>query len=678
MIFFVLAIISALLVFFYYHKTNPHISTSLKWILGIIRFSFFFIVLILLITPTLHFHRGKKQQPFSAIALDISGSMNQIFANETTKKTISKEFVSKLEDFLNKKNINYKIYNFSNGLQSDTLKTDIFLSLNEIQKKEKGQNLSDIILVSDGLNHNNNNFPVLKEINIPVSVAILGENPKYLDIAIKDVITNNPVYLNTETEIKVVVEGNLYGKDILVKLWDEDKLVSSKNFSNIGKSNEFLISYTPTNIGFKKMRISVELKGENESNLINNQREFLLNVVKDRAQILIITSQLNWDIAFIHKALAKNEKLKVNLIEKRKDGYYLENDKVSVADFLVQSDLLIMHNRNRFGFTDKIYNEIKNFVKRGGNILYIDKVDKKLNDILPLYQSKYVKEVSVNLLLTSLADDYKTFSIRESGKEMKKILEELPPISAYFYSPQKNAEVLAVADLPTQNPVIAFSSYFDGNVLMLAANSLYLWKMWEDPQSEWFDEFFNSIVQWLINTDIKKRFICATNKLQYMEGEPVDFSALIFDERMNMISNQDILLKVKKDDEIIEKYLTEQDNKYLTTLDGLTKGKYHYKVECVLGNNLLVDKGEFLIEPLPLEESSTGINTSFLKFIASQTDGKIVEDEEDFENLLTIRREPKQIVLTTEIELWKKWYIPVVAILLISSELFIRRRKGLL
>ena len=678
MIFFILAIISATLVFFYYRKTNPYISNYLKWILGIIRFLFFFIVLILLITPILHFHKRKKQHPFSAIVLDISGSMNQMLDSGETKGAISKKFISKLENFNNTKDINYKIYNFSNGLEDDTLRTDIFLSLDQIQKKGIDQNLSDIILISDGLNHNNNNFPILKEISIPVSVVILGENPKYTDISIKDIITNNPVYLDTETEIKVVVKTNLNDQNIIIKLWDENRLVSTEIFSDIQKVDEFLLTYNPKSVGFKKMRVSVELEQGYESNLLNNQREFLLNVVKDRVKILVLTSQLNWDVTFIHRVLKKNEKLEVNLVEKRKDGYYFENEKVSVFDFLIQSDLLIMHNRNSFNLTNKEYEEIINSVKRGRNLIYFDKIDKQLSDLLPLVESKYKEEINTNILLTSNADNYQTFSIRRNIKDMRKLWEELPPINVYFYSPKKNVEILTVANLSTQNPVIALSSYFSGNVLMFAGSGFYRWKMWEDSENEWFDEFMNSIVNWFTNTDIKNRFLCTTNKLQFMEGEPVDFSILIFDEKMNTISRQDILLKVRKADEIIEKYLTEKNNKYITTINGLEKGKYNFQAECLLGNNLLTSEGEFLIESIPLEESSTGINISFLTFIASQTDGKIIENEEGFEQLLTLRRAQKQTISINELELWKKWYIPVIAIFLISLELFIRKRKGLL
>ena len=675
---FILAIISALLVFLYYRRTNPPISKSLKWLLAILRFLFFLIILIILITPILNLNKKRTQQPLTAIANDISSSMTQRQKNEMSKAEFEDEWNSKLQDFLDKNAIKYKNYDFSNGLDGDTNRTDIFLSLSQIQKKERDKNLADIILISDGLNHNNNNFTLLKEINKPISVVILGENPEYVDISIRKVLTNNPIFLNTETEVQITVEGLKKGQDIEVSLYKKNSLISRKKFKDVQGLEEISLAYTPRSLGFKKMRVTVELEKVSEINLNNNKREFLLNVVKDKAQIAIITSQLNWDVTFIHRALKKNEKLKVNLIEKRKDGYYLENDEISVSDIVTNCDLLILGNSDEFHFSNSVYKEIKNFIKRGGNLIYLDKIDDELNDILPLGKSKYKEGVTTTILLTNLADNYQTFTIGDSEKNSQELWATLPPIITYFYTAQKNTEVIAVANLPTKNPVLAFSNYFNGHILMFAGNGLYRWKMWENPTNKWFDEFVNSIVNWLINTDIKKRFICSTDKLEYLEGEPIDFSALLFDEKMNTIPKQDILLKITNDNEVIEKYLTEKDNEYFISVDGLKQGKYNYRAECILGNNLLISEGGFLIDSVTLEESTTGLNNSFLKFVASQTDGKVIKTENDFKELLAIQRRVKQIVTTKEMELWKKWYIPVIAIFLISLELFIRKRKGLL
>ncbi|OPX25803.1 MAG: hypothetical protein B1H05_03295, partial [Candidatus Cloacimonas sp. 4484_140] len=55
-----LIILSGIIIFFYYRFTNPPIKNSLKFILGILRFLFFAIVILLIFNPTLHFPSSKK------------------------------------------------------------------------------------------------------------------------------------------------------------------------------------------------------------------------------------------------------------------------------------------------------------------------------------------------------------------------------------------------------------------------------------------------------------------------------------------------------------------------------------------------------------------------------------------------------------------------------------------
>jgi hypothetical protein len=676
----ILALISALLVFLYYQKTNPPLSTTWKWLLGIARFLFIFLVLLLIISPILHFTRETSQPPVTAIAVDVSESMTQLLEDSKTKKESAQEYLSAIQKFFDTQNKNYQIYQFSNGLNGDTIRTDILLSLDEIQKALQHQNLSDIILISDGLNHNNNNFWVLDQMHVPVSTIVLGSSPTYPDIGISYVITNNPVYLGIETEIKVGLESTHDNKNITLTLWKGEQSLASYEFSDIDKIDEVIISYSPQSLGFQQLKVTVELEKDEEINLSNNEREFILNIVKSRAKINLITSQPNWDATFFYRSLKKNSNFDVRLVEHRKDGYYFENEAIQIGEILTETELLILHNPDRFYFTKDEYQAVKNFVRHGGNIIYLDKIDPELEEILPLTSTRHSGEVKASISLTPDAEDYKSFSVGSTFQETNEIWESLPPIYLHFYNVKKDANLLAQAQLPTNNPAIAFSNYFDGHVLMFALNGDYRWKMWEELKRPWFDEFVNSISNWLINADITKRFLCATDKLQYMVGEPINFSALLFDESMNPIPRQDILLKIKPksgDKSIIEKYLTEKENKYAATVEDLEAGQYSFEASCVIGSRNLVYQGEFLVEKMPLEQSTTGLNTTFLNFIASKTNGLVIRDIQEIERLAEIERKSEIVKQVEEIELWKQWYIPVLAIFLISFELFVRKRKGL-
>jgi len=119
--------------------------------------------------------------------------------------------------------------------------------------------------------------------------------------------------------------------------------------------------------------------------------------------------------------------------------------------------------------------------------------------------------------------------------------------------------------------------------------------MWEKPDDPWFDTFIINIAQWLLNADISQRFLCSSDKMSYLEGEPVEFSAHLFDEKMNLVNGQNIKLKIFKDDSLVtEKFFIEKDNSYKADIDELKTGKYTYSSETTLGKIFLKMTGNFL------------------------------------------------------------------------------------
>ena len=287
--------------------------------------------------------------------------------------------------------------------------------------------------------------------------------------------------------------------------------------------------------------------------------------------------------------------------------------------------------------------------------------------------------VQTTILPTSLMENYQTFMIK-SDESLTSFWRSLPPITTYFYDSKPQTEIIAQADIISTNPVIAFSFYSKGNVLQFSGYDFYRWKMWEKSNNPWFDNFILNVGQWLLNTDISKRFICLPDKMDYTEGETVEFSAQLYDEKMNIVHVQDIKLIIAKNDSIyIEKFLHEEDNAYTTEILDLQPGKYSYYAETSLGKYKYNDEGEFLIEERTLEQSSHGIQTAYLEYIASKTGGRIIAEENALaSNLDDVPREYQKISIVKEIELWRKWYVPILALLLIITELFIRKKKGLL
>ena len=674
-----LIILSGIIIFFYYRITNPPINNNLKFLLGFLRFLFFAIVIMLIFNPTLHFSRTKKEKPMTIIMIDSSASMLQPLNPGETKSQSAQQWEKKLTTYLNEQNINHTTVAFSNGLQQDSTTTDIFLALKELQDDAKYPNISDVILISDGLQHNNNSYPLIDERHFPVFPVILGKDAEMIDVSLDEVMVNNPVYLNTETEISCRISGLPDSIQFLLSIYDEnDQILEEKMISPNNNEKQFSLSFTPSKLGYQKHIAKVQLQNEKEYTLDNNSREFLVCVVKDKAQLTLITSSLNWDISFIHRALMKNDRLKTSLIVQRKEGYFQDSEPASLLEELSETDVLILHNSDRFNFDTATLEAIENFVSRGGNIFYVGKIDPELNSILPLQTTRFRETVQTIVIPTTIMENYQTFLV-DRNKGLASFWNALPPVTTYFYERKPNTEVIAQADIVSENPVIAFSSYLQGHVLQWSGYDFFKWKMWEKPDEPWFDTFIINIAQWLLNADISQRFLCSTGKMSYLEGESVEFSAHLFDEKMNLVSAQNIKLQIFQNDSLVtEKFFIEKDNSYKVDFEDLKAGKYTYSSETALGKNIFKDDGQFLIERLTLEQSTRGLQQAYLQYIASKTNGELLTVSDDFEKILRVERGSIVIKTSRDIELWKKWYLAVIAILLIATELFLRKKKGLL
>lgn len=130
-----LCLLAALLSYFYYRDTNPHISLRAKIFLGTLRFIFFLIIFLFLLTPILHFIDNSQINPEVAVVVDSSFSMNEIMQNGKTKSEIASKIVQNLQNRNKKKQLKVKNFSFRNGLSPDTTRTDILLALNQIVKQ---------------------------------------------------------------------------------------------------------------------------------------------------------------------------------------------------------------------------------------------------------------------------------------------------------------------------------------------------------------------------------------------------------------------------------------------------------------------------------------------------------------------------------------------------------------
>ncbi len=197
---------------------------------------------------------------------------------------------------------------------------------------EPSEQVAASIIVSDGI-VNKGQSPILKgKSKHSLIIVGVGDTSVYSDFSIESINTNKEVYEGNSTQIEIDIKAlQCAGKKAEIEIWNADKKITSKFWtpkSNTDKEKISLSVKSSTNQ--LKLRAFIKSKEIEETNMTNNSRIKLIDVVKRKKQIWIIYGKLNPDIKVLSNIINASNRYAVKTIS--------END---VRD--IQADICIFH-----------------------------------------------------------------------------------------------------------------------------------------------------------------------------------------------------------------------------------------------------------------------------------------------------------------------------------------------
>ncbi len=686
--------------YFTYRYTLPPTGKLNKLILISLRTLALSLLIVILFEPVLNLVKKENITALNFVFVDNSRSMkikDQTDREETTlniledlslrkneDKLILCEFGSDVndvpEDSLNK-------IKFSEGL------TNIASIYNYIEKSKIKP--ASIILISDGVfNTGTNPYYAAIKAGIPVFSIGIGDTTRRKDVEIKKVLYNDILYANTPTSISVTIQNYGFAKnEITISFFEDDKIISTKRvtLAQNGIQNTGLV-YTPETSGEKK--ITVTISGlDGEFTLANNKKIFYLNVLSNKINVLLISSSPSPDLSFIKNALQSDENLSVNTITQINSERFLENVNYSLLD---SADILFLIGFPSKSASDEVWERIK---------------DKILNEKTPYFLtlsagSSLEKLLELNNELTfnvnQIMSGYRQvqpeisqkFSnhpvINYSSNNVLNDWNNLPPVLQpnSIFAAKPESKVLSHVKINNrfiESPLILLRNFSGRKSISILAKNIWKWKLQTvRKQNELFDSFILNSVKWLNAAEDKRRVKIRTSKKNYSQGERIEFSAQVLDESLNPVSNADVQIQISSDDDVFDTDLQVVGNGiYEGTISINKTGDFSYKGKAVRdGLELGEDNGTFNIGEIDLEMIDPVMNFNLLNLLAKETGGKYYSPEnyaELFQKIKEINRQSKkEIISTTEINLWSSEILLIIAILLFAFEWFLRKRIGLL
>ncbi len=686
--------------FYVYRYTVPPVRPLTKAALITLRFLALLSLLFFIFEPVLTLTKKNLLQPVHLFFVDNSRSVQ--IADGTNRKEKEEQFV---EDALaSGVSGNSEFYTFGTNINKSSSDSIKYLTLNDGSTnfsnifsaiKKDNRNIASVAIVSDGV-VTSGSKPLFdaEKLNIPIFTVGLGDTTIKKDVFVKNVLFNEFIYVKTPTTILSEISSHGFeGKQITASLYENDIPVEQKNITLSQEGFQSVsFDYLPRTGGEKKMSISVTtLPGEENKN--NNKKLFYINVLDNKLKVLLLSGAPSQDLSFIRSSLKLDENISVSSIT-----VFDQNKIIEIIDpsrAIDSSDIIFL-----IGFPSKqtppsliqktidaIAGKNKPFfflLENSTDYALLNSFQKTLS-FIPRQGIQKIYEVQPSIG----AGDLDNPLLQNNSSNPADAWNNLPPVyqPSYDFKAKPGSDVLSnvkINNVPLNRPLIITQRISFSRSISVLAFDIWKWKLQTAQKNlNLFDSFILNSVKWLNTTNDQKKVRIATSKKLYSPGEPVEFTAQVYDESFNPISDSEIRIKIKGPDKSDILLNSLGGGLYEGSFNANFSGDFTFDGMAILkGKNLGADKGKFNIGEVDIEKIDDRMDYEFLNSLSKISGGSFYfagNTADLFNRLETISENSSKEKLTlSEINLWSNQWLMIAAIFFFALEWFMRKRAGML
>ena len=716
--------ISVFLAFLLYRNTNPPVSRGLRRILFVFRFVALFLLLSLLLEPVITLLIIRHERPVVAVLVDHSASMT-ITDPEGHRRTILDSLLrtETIRELSEKYDLSF--FHFADEVirihpdQKDSSfivgkVTNIGGALVAVQDSLRDSNLQALLLLTDGGNNvGQDPGRVVRALKHPVYTVGIGDTTEQRDIGIVKLITNDITYTENEASVEVTVRSHgLGGMRVPIQLKDRHSIVDSQYLllSATGGEQVVTLHFTPHKEGIRKYTLSVPVQ-EGEIITQNNGREFMVRVLRSKIKVLIAAGAPGFEVSFLKRALEKDKDIDVTVAVVKRGGGYYQNVFPKKRDELDQFDAILFVALPRAGFGQALEELVYNFVVQEGKSLlffpgkdhatWTTYRDSRLADILPVQIASgrdrvYSTTLTPHLTAEGFSHPVTRFDEDPTLNERK--WADMPPLLGAVGNCQPKPQAMVLSVHPqlkgeeSRTPFIALQRSQKGKTMVINGFPLWRWDfmMWGIGKSdEEYVQLVTNAVRWLTTQEESDLVTVSTSKRMYRGGEPIDFSAQVYDEQYRALDGAEVVISVAPTDTVGKREVrgefsftllqrSEGWGRYEGSLKALPAGDYGFTGSALYkGRSLGQSSGKFSVEEYSMEFENTQMNVDLLRRV-SEASGGTYHYYKDVHHLMDQLRAETNI--RSERRPFLLWDNPVllgIFLLSVFVEWTLRKRKGM-
>jgi len=567
------------------------------------------------------------------------------------------------------------------SIRFDQRKTDLSGLLQTVKGNFEGRNLTDVILLSDGI-INQGAAPTFNQFPFKINTIAVGDTVPVLDIRIKDVVNNRVAYLGNDFPIRADISANgLAGKTTTISLKQGGRIIATQKVqierASYFKSFDFTASSKQKGIQHYTIELGT-VQGEASDR--NNKRDVYIDIIDGRQKILLLALTPHPDVKALRSLIESNDnyELDVNILTASPNP---NADVIGSKPY----DLVILHQiPNILGLGNPM---VRKIIDSKRPVFYILGNQSAVPLLNTLNRSLTIN-VNQNQFDKVAARYNPLFQQINFNEESLKLLERLPPLSVPFgeYTVSPGTETILfqkVGTLNTSKPLLVLNTATEQKSAVLAGEGIWQWRQEEfalTGKHELVDNLFQKIIQILSVRDDKRKFRIYPVRPEFEEGEEVVFQTEIYNDIYEPVYGQEVKLDITDENGKTKAYTythTAENPRF--NISGLLEGVYRFQATTLIKGVQEKINGQFVVRKVDLELANTTADFGMLRELAQKTGGAFVQPAtlgQLIEKLKT-NRAPDQLDSSEEmVELIHLKWLFFLILILLGVEWGLRKYHG--
>ena len=639
------------------------------------------LLLFLLLNPIVKTSKNKIEKPIIVIAQDNSASIiktkdSLFYSNEYLKS------LNSLSKSLNK-NFKVKLYSFGSETKENSsfdfkdYQTDFSDLLNTIQNEYFNQNLSAIIIASDGINnYGKNPLNMLDKNPCPIYTIALGDTNIRKDVSISSIRYNDISYTEDICPLEISIKAKkAKNEKIKINLTHKGKNIFSKEIT-IDKEDfsiDIPTTFSSHESGIQSYTLSLTTL-KDEINIENNKRDFFVKILDSRKNIIFLSAGPHPDISSLKQSVNKNKNYNLINISNLKELQQQNN-----------INLLIAH---QLPYDTETYEILKKHQENSTPILYIIGKRTNLNLFNQLNNGVKINAYNKTSQTPCLPQYNNNFSLFSLSKESIDILSQLPPLSSPLARYDLSAGIQTLFyqnhnSLKTEYPLICFNNNAENKSATIFGEDIWKWRLrnyLHNKSTQEFDEIIQKTIQYLVSDKDKSTFKIRHENI-YNQNQKIRLEAEVYNQSYQLVNNSEVKINLKNENG--DKYdytFSKTSNAYALEISELDPGKYNFTATTNFGGLDHKAEGSFIVSANELESIDLVAKHDLLYTLSVKTNGKLLypSQMQDLEKILENQEDAKPIIhkIESNHKLINTFWYWILIILCFSSEWFLRKYWG--